>query len=128
MNDNPSDTARILRKAADVIETRGWNQGGYMPSFSGVDPRTCPVCVLAAINVAAGREPYEDFTSGDSLLAALVLADFLGLGLGNDVESHEEGGIENVVGNDWNDCTATSAEQVTKALRECAAELTEAAK
>lgn len=117
-----TDTAEILLKAADVIEIRGWHQGGYMPSFSDVDTATCPVCVLAALNVAAGAVPDEGFdAASDRQDAAFALADFLGLG--GEVDSHEVDGIETVIGNEWNDETATSAEQVTTALRECADDL-----
>lgn len=111
--------AELLDKAAAVIEQRGWHQGGYMPSFSDADPLTCPVCVLAAINVAAGHDPDEGFEFADDRQdAAIALADYLGLG--ESLDNYEVEGIENVIGNDWNDQTATSAEQVTTALREAA--------
>lgn len=115
-------TPEILTKAAEVIEERGWYQGGFMPSLTDMDPADLPVCVLAAINVAADHDPDEGFgPAGDRQDAALALAEHLGLRAA--LDDFEEEGIENVIGNDWNDRPERTAEQVTAALRECAAEL-----
>jgi hypothetical protein len=106
------DIPQILDKAADVIETRGWHQGGYVPENS--DPFTAPCCVAGAIYVAAGLLPngYPPSGSrhadpvGDTVWARRAFSRFLG----NDA-----------IG--WNDDVAETPEQVITALRECAAEL-----
>lgn len=115
------NTPEILDKAADVIETRGWHQGGYTPDGTPgnpIDLRTCPVCVLGAIKVAAGCGP-EDEMPADAFEAATALAEHL------EIDDRLETGllITEVVGDQWNDAAAESAEQVTAALRDCAAEL-----
>lgn len=100
----------ILMKAAEVIETRGWHQGYYMPA--GTSRATCPVCVLGAINVAAGYPPdgspdERTDVAGPAEDATKALIEHLG-GLHADT---------------WNDALGRTAEQVTTALRECAASL-----
>jgi hypothetical protein len=117
--------AEILDKAADIIVVRGWHQGGYVPA--GVDTRTCQVCVLGALHVAAGEAP--DSSYHDSIEeAAEAFAEHLGLfldeALGDELGDDP---IAAVIGNDWNDKTATSADQVTTELRACAANLRTAA-
>ncbi|HEY1243263.1 MAG TPA: hypothetical protein VGF29_00395 [Hyphomicrobiaceae bacterium] len=106
------ETSEILFKAADVIVQRGWWNKGWMPD--GENPRTCPVCVLAAINVAAGRNPdagiYLDPAAED---AALALAIHLG-------EEADEFSVTEIVGETWNDGTCETAEQAISALREAA--------
>ena len=133
------NTAEILLKAADVIETRGWWKNDYLPGGWDVDERTCPsrrdeLHVQLAPRRARSRaldrgeptlvgaeDPVEDFsTAGDCQDAAIALADYLGLG--DRLAEHEVDGIETVVGNHWNDVVATSTGQVITALRECAAE------
>jgi hypothetical protein len=114
----------ILLKAADVIEARGWHQGDYVPGkrADDADLNTCPVCVLGAINVATGYLPdyYLIEEIGDERYnTALALADHLGLA--SQIVIGDE--LIYVVGDQWNDKVATSAEQVTAALRECAAQL-----
>lgn len=119
MNDpNPPQAAEILEEAATVIETRGWYQGGFQDPAS--EPGACPVCALGAINIAAGEDAAEVFGSDDYRQdAALALIDFLHLRERLD----EFEGIEEVVGDYWNDEVATSPEQVMSALRECATAL-----
>jgi len=112
--------AEILDKAADVIVVRGWHQGGYVPA--GADTRTCQVCVLAALHVAAGEAPdssYHDPIVG----AAEAFAEHLGLRLNTEIPELGDDPIAAVIGNEWNDFTATSAEQVITELRACAANL-----
>jgi hypothetical protein len=110
--------AEILDKAADVIVVRGWHQGGYVPA--GVDTRTCQVCVLGALHVAAGEAP--DSSYHDSIEeAAEAFAEHLGLFL-DEVDEFDDP-IAATIGNEWNDKTATSAEQVITELRTCAANL-----
>lgn len=57
----------VLRSAADVIRKRGWFQGWYGPYREYADgdrkvlrPKTCPVCALGAVRVAAGYAPDSD--------------------------------------------------------------------
>ena len=71
----PQDAA-VMMRAADVIEARGWYQRGFAPE--GADPATCPVDVIAAINVALGHRPracaYDAETVAMRLAAYLDLA------------------------------------------------------
>ncbi|MCW2938472.1 MAG: hypothetical protein JWN00_1457 [Actinomycetia bacterium] len=112
----------ILLKAADVIEARGHHRGDYAPSDTRSDLRTCPVCVLAAINVATNHHPVTDFFNygmdEPEAQAAAALAKHLGLA--ECITPHE---LTDVVGEEWNDAPDRTAEQVTAALRECAASL-----
>jgi hypothetical protein len=112
----------VLLKAAEVIETRGWHQGGYVPNDPYTDLTACPVCVLGAINVASGQSLENDFYSSVmhavNVQAAVALAKHLGLA---DVTDPVD--LIDAVGEHWNDEVATSPEQVITALRECAAEL-----
>lgn len=109
-------TPEILLKAANVIEARGWHQGSYIPNMA--DKATCPVCVLAAINVARGLPPdcmYDPYAPGPAYEAAFEFAGWLGL-----LNVPE---VVDTVGEGWNDAPGRTADEVTSALRECAAEL-----
>lgn len=101
------DTPTILNKAAEVIEERGWMQGASQ------DPFGTAVCAMAALRIARGLPPLpmgdEDTTSVEEVDAAA-----------DEFERHVIAEFDVV---NWNDRVATSAEQVTTALRECAAEL-----
>lgn len=107
-------------EAAVVIETRGWHRRGYVP-IDG-DLETCPVCVLAALSVAAGHSPTHEgwfgYYRSPEQAAAEALADHLGY-----AEQVCSCGVVEVIGDRWNDLEATSVQQVTTALRECAAGL-----
>ncbi|GAA2092469.1 DUF6197 family protein [Actinomadura alba] len=111
-------TADLLDKAADVLTERGWHRGGWLPLGRDVDVNTCNVCVLAAINVAAGASPWRDFEeeNTDTFDAAIALAEHLGH---EPMEDHED--IAEVIGNQWNDDQTRTAEDVITALREAAA-------
>jgi len=112
--------AEILDKAADVIVVRGWHQGGYVPD--GVDTRTCRVCVLGALHVAAGEAP--DSSYHDSIEEAVeAFAEHLGLRINEQAPELGDDPIAEIIGNVWNDREAESAEQVIAELRACAANL-----
>lgn len=111
--------SEILDKAADVIAERGHWRGGY--KRPGDDPATCPVCVLGAINVATGSSPDTEAgfkVPGTASAAANALADHLGLNPGDD--------LIDLLGNEWNDNDAESAEDVVRELRAAAASEREA--
>lgn len=111
--------AEVLARAADVIEERGWNRFGYVPDDA--DESNCPVCVLAAINVAAGRAPTAGFFSSGTMAlaqqAAEVLADYLGM-----PEQARTLGVVDAIGEHWNDHLAGTETQVVTTLRAAAAE------
>lgn len=112
-------TSEILDKAADVIEQRGWWRGAYKQP--GADVRTCPVCVLGAINVVTGSQP--DAESGfkvpcSASAAANALAEHL--------ELRPDGDLIDALGNYWNDHEAEDAAQVIRDLRSAAASEREA--
>ncbi|HTJ68579.1 MAG TPA: hypothetical protein VL551_13675 [Actinospica sp.] len=70
-----SATTAVLREAKAVLERNGWFQGEYVdrrPEFDGVALRECPVCLLGALNVAAGREA-DDIGMRDDLRPLDVL-------------------------------------------------------
>lgn len=116
-------------KAADVLEERGWWRHGYVPAEveeTGEGLDTCPVCVLAALNVALGHAPDSAVMLGESDVyeAGLAFANHLGvtpypLTAGDDVSWF--------LGDQWNDRQVAGVEQVTGALRGYAAELKAAA-
>lgn len=110
----------ILTEAAKVIEKRGWWQGDFIPS--GVDQATCPVCVMAAINVATGHQPDDQVEDDHDPRAVAVLALADHLGLAEKIELYDSVGA--ALGGYWNDTVAESGEQVITELRELAAELT----
>jgi len=99
------NTAEILARTADVIDEVGWYQGDLY------DPRGTGMCTLAAIYAAAGVDMAKATPSeADAICAA--------------IESLQGRlGVESVV--NWNDAPERTAEQVTSALRRCAAEVAE---
>ena len=112
-------TSEILDKAADVIEQRGWWRGAYRQP--GADVRTCPVCVLGALNVATGSAPdAESNFKVPCAVSAAANALARHLGLGTDDE------LIDALGNDWNDHTAESIDDVVSDLRAAAASEREA--
>jgi hypothetical protein len=101
------DAPEILTKAADVIDERGWHRGAYENHVDG------GVCVMGAMCVAVGLPPNAIALAGDSRTLGDVhaAADRLERWLGIQVIT------------EWNDESAEDIGEVTKALRECAAEL-----
>jgi hypothetical protein len=78
--------AAVLARAADIIERQGKATDDYYSQRENLEPRDCPVCVLAAIAIACGFEPYAwetaDYQGREfrhALAAADALIDFFGL-------------------------------------------------
>jgi hypothetical protein len=99
------NTAEILNKAADVIDERGWTQGEYENCAGGV-------CARGAIFVAVGLNPLAAAFGSDS--AACSDAEYTSVRFRNWL---------GVMISGWNDDSGRTPEQVTSALRECAAAL-----
>lgn len=111
----------LLDDAATVLTERGWYQGGYVPGGRNVDLSTCPVCVLAAINVAADYAPDADiYDDAPDVRVETALAFARHLGLADQLKDEM---VAVVVGEEWNDKQARDAEQVAAELRACAAAL-----
>lgn len=116
----------ILHGAAAVIRARGWTQEDWVePTPDEHDEETCGVCILAAINIAAGQDPSATLT-GAALDAAMVLAEYLGLAhlLADVVNVHEA--FVDVIGNGWNDTPDRTEDEVVHALRQAALKAQEA--
>jgi hypothetical protein len=109
-------TAEILDKAADILDENGLHQGDYVytPQEDEVDltPDTCPVCVLGAINLAAGRRvDEEDWTTpSPARTAAMALAAHLRLDV-------SYGDIVEVLGIGWSDADGRTTDEAVEALR-----------
>jgi len=123
----------VLDSAADLVDLRGLQKDDWIqpaPSsvdagFDAYDETTCPVCLLAAINIAAGRHHTEPL-SGVTLDAAEAVAAFLGLDhLLADADDVHEKFVE-VLGNGWNDHPFRTKEQVVNTLRQAARQEREA--
>lgn len=89
--------ASVYRDAAEIINQRGWLQGAREEDRGG------PVCIMGALAVALGLDPYacteELMTAGQTV--SLLL------------------GIDTQMA-DWNDDPARTVEQVRAALLETA--------
>jgi hypothetical protein len=109
----------ILGRAADLVDTRGLSKDDWInPSRDGayVDETACPVCLLAAINIAAGRDPWAPL-DGIVLDAAEAVAAFLGLDhLLVDADCPHEKFID-VLGAGWNDVPDRGKDEVVQVLR-----------
>jgi len=46
--------AQVYRRAAEVLDERGWHQGWY------VDAKRCKVCILGAVICALGGQPQPE--------------------------------------------------------------------
>lgn len=107
--------AQILTGAAGVIEERGWHRGSYYDAAARRQAQRpleeCPVCVLGAVNVAAGRAPDDPNYSVEEIQALVALADHLGLSRSHDLLALIP---------EWNDHDADDANQVVNALRTAA--------
>lgn len=78
-------TVEILRGAKAELQRRGWHQGYFLPEAANEAPagsaerRNCPVCLMGALNCAAGWEPDEDRDGGlTTSEAENILLDLLG--------------------------------------------------
>lgn len=117
----------ILRKAVDVLNTRGRHTGDYW-DFT-LDPVTAKVCTLGAIAVAAGCDlasmslgEEQTVSEGQAMDAARALGEHLGI-----VDGIEDPHI--VIGalGGWNDDPARADDEVTAALLDTAYALARAA-
>lgn len=110
----------VLARAADIVDTRGLCKDDWITPGNqfedDYDEDTCPVCVLAAINLATDRyhaEPLSDVT----LDAAEAVAAFLDLDhLLVDADSPHEKFVE-VLGTGWNDNPFRTKDEVVHVLR-----------
>lgn len=98
-----------LLKAADLLETKGWTQREYALKKDGTiactyDEASC-FCSIGAICAADGRRPHHD-----AGLAVELFRDYIAEHYGQFVVQ-------------WNDAEDQTAENVIKALRECAESL-----
>jgi len=126
-------TAAILEEAADVIRRNGWHQGDYYDPYTYGDlnrpdhpnPRSCPVCLLGAIAVAAGADPENWVETSQSRDAVLAVGRRLGIDLepgGVPLDLQDNRDIEHMaceVGG-WNDTDAREAEDVIAVLEAAA--------
>lgn len=129
-----SHVAATLRVAASLIELHGWHTDGYVPRDVDADTVTahdlCPLCVLAAIAVAAGLPPnawHNDPQDTDAHLAHQLMtsaAHELGVHVGvfrpGEIPMEDE--IPERLGDGWNDQQA-DANTVIRALRDTATDL-----
>lgn len=106
----------VLTKAADYIDEHGHHRGGFMHRGA--------VCARGAINAIVNGDPDAcGEVDGEADLVTLTLADHLGLRTNRNADL-DSGHLNplNVLGR-WNDDPDRTAEEVTAALRACAAEL-----
>lgn len=133
----PDTAPDLLDKAADIIVRNGFHQDEFFLRLTvdGLplphrwaaeerkDPRLCPVCAGGAINVAAGwrRPDLEQNPGGPRGYHLDALRAFA-----RHVDPNFEPAVDDrpyaVIG-EWNDETGRTLDQVTAALRECAAGL-----
>ena len=103
------ETAEILERAAEIIETTGWTRGS-LTTFNRH-------CAVGAISKASGGKTVVYPTSGSrGGRAVIAFARFLA---GAYADRH----MSATVVTDWNDHTAKSGKEVARKLREAAAAL-----
>lgn len=109
-------TSQLLERAAQVLDERGWHRFGFTPDgVGGIYLDTCAVCVLGAINVAAGNPPdWEFHRGGPASDAAVRFAGRLGL------EGVDRYDVVDLVGDYWNDVVCIDGEQAIETLRAAA--------
>lgn len=101
---NPTEVAEVYERAAAEIERRGGiHKGDYGDDRQR--PDTCRVCIYGAINVALGLHPFND----DDTLPQEV----------KDPLYSKVGDYPHV----WNDAPETTADDVTRLLRDLAREV-----
>lgn len=96
----------VAARAVEVLKERGWHQGAFAADLS--DPQ-CALCLVGAINVAAGLPPEDndDFGADDS-------------GPAWDVIERVEHLVHHNAGW-WNDLPERTAAQVVEVLAKVAA-------
>lgn len=101
----------VLRRAAEVIEYRGWYQGSFQDPVG--DRENCAVCALGALHVAVGASPAGWIMSQEQ----------------RDLLDEAERAVKKLIpapptGYEavpiWNDTVAKSASEVTAVLRQAA--------
>lgn len=103
----------VVAHAGEIITERGLYKGDYAPDGTALDLATCPIDILAALNIAAGGGPDGELAR-DALNAACALADRLGL------DPHASL-IDSLGG--WNDRADQTADAVAETCQKVAAEL-----
>jgi hypothetical protein len=109
----PKTPSAALLAVADLFELRGLHKGNHVPG-DAVDLATCPLCIIAAINVVHGREPDAEL-DGDAERTARALSDWLG--------KDPEADLVGLLGDDWNDRPEQTKANVVAVCRKAAAEL-----
>lgn len=114
-----TQTAEVLRTAADLIQTRGLYKGAFVDPHR--PPETAPFCALGAIDVAAGiSRPHYDKTYGRTYLSGVGTTPEPGAlaasGVASDLLREEIGGAVAM----WNDDRKRTKGEVVNALRRTA--------
>jgi hypothetical protein len=99
-------------KVADLIEQRGLCKDNFVPD-DAIDLTACPLCVLAAFNVAVGAPILGELVP-DAYLAARAFADWLGI--------DPDADLTEALGDQWNDRPEQTQANVVRLLRRCGAE------
>jgi hypothetical protein len=109
--------SEILTRAAVILTERGWTQGDWS-NPTGTD-QPCSVCILAALNLAAGRDA-DDRINGLVADAADAVAAILGLDhlVADAIDLHDT--FVDVLGAGWNDDHGRTANEVIRVLRAAA--------
>lgn len=105
--------SEIHARTADLIEERGLHKGDFVPDDAAVDLAACPLCVLAAFNVAVGAH-IEGELNEDADRAARAFADWLGVDPSQD--------LIDALGDEWNDRPEQTQSNVVRMLRRCSTE------
>lgn len=111
--------ASVLDKAANIIDRNGWTQGDLYDMAQGEDmaAQDCRVCAIGAINTASYGHPMYPVRASQLSAKAEHAVDL--------VRDHLRlGSMKLAV---WNDDFDRTADEVTTAFRETAAELRRAA-
>lgn len=105
-------TSEVLNRAADLIEERGWAQGGGW-FYGGDEYATSPLCleggIMAALGLHFDTGETDDF---EECPAYVAVRSYLGAACRNAVL-----GVEDARLWAWNDTVAESGEQVIATLR-----------
>ena len=98
MTEQQIPTSEQLNRAADILERRGWQQGG---GWHDLSTHTGPLCIQGAFAVVMG----VDSGIGYRCAGMLAVMDYLGLRMGLF---------------SWNDMPGRTAAEVVEVLRACA--------
>lgn len=105
--------SELQAKVADLIEDRGLYKNTNAPDVDAIHLDTCPLCVLAAFNVAAGGEINGELTD-TAYTAARAFADWLGV--------DPDADLYVALGEQWNDRPEQTQSNVVRMLRRCGTE------